>query len=249
MKPVCFISDLHLDASRPAITQLFLDFLTGAPDRYSELYILGDLFEAWIGDDDADPHHARVQDALRATTDAGVRGSFMRGNRDFLVGRAFAERTGFELLDDPTIIDLFGCRTLLMHGDTLCTDDVGYQKVRTMFRNPDWQREFLAQPFEARRAFADKARAESKAAQAGLAMDIMDVNQDAVRNAFVQHNVRRMIHGHTHRPGVHTFSYEGKTRQRIVLGDWYEQGSMLVAKPEGLSLLQLPLNQGDGGPL
>lgn len=249
MKPICFISDLHLDASRPAITQLFLDFLAVVPDRYSDLYILGDLFEAWIGDDDTDPHHARVQDALRAVTDSGVRSYFMHGNRDFLIGSKFAKRTGMELLNDPTVIDLFGCPTLLMHGDTLCTDDVGYQKVRTMFRNPDWQREFLAQSSEARHAFADKARAESKAAKAGLAMDIMDVNQDEVRNAFVKHDVARMIHGHTHRPGVHTFSHEGKSRQRIVLGDWYEQGSVLIAKPEGLSLLRLPLNQDAGGPL
>lgn len=249
MKAACFISDLHLDASRPEITQLFLDFLGTVPDRYSELYILGDLFEAWIGDDDTDPHHVRVQDALHEVTNAGVSGFFMHGNRDFLIGAAFAERTGLQLLDDPTVIDLFGCQTLLMHGDTLCTDDTNYQKVRTMFRNPDWQREFLAQPFEARRSFADKARAESKAAQAGLAMDIMDVNEDEVRNAFIEHGVTRMIHGHTHRPGVHTFTHEEKSRQRIVLGDWYEQGSLLIAKPEGLSLLQLSLDQAAGGPL
>src|SRR5690606_24470660 len=130
----------------------------------SALYILGDLFEAWIGDDDPDPHHARVQDALRALTGAGVAGYFMHGNRDFLIGDRFASRTGFTLLDDPAVIDLFGQPTLLMHGDTLCTDDINYQKVRTMFRDPNWQREFLAQPIDARRSFADSARAESKAA-------------------------------------------------------------------------------------
>ena len=240
-KPVCFISDLHLDASRPGISELFLGFLDEAPNTISELYILGDLFEAWIGDDDTDPHHALVQDAMRKLTQRGVAGWFMHGNRDFLIGEAFARRTGFRLLDDPVVIDLFGCPTLLMHGDTLCTDDVNYQKVRVLFRNPDWQREFLGQPHATRRAFADKARAESRAAQAGLAVDIMDVNQDAVDAAFLKHQITRMIHGHTHRPGVHTHLLHGKIRQRIVLGDWYEQGSLLMARPEGLSLLVLPL--------
>lgn len=249
MKPVAFISDLHLDPSRAHITDLFVGFLASCTQRFDALYILGDLFEAWIGDDDPDPHHARVQEALRAVTDSGIRGYFMHGNRDFLISKAFAERTGFALLEDPTVVELFGRRTLLMHGDTLCTDDVNYQKLRIMFRNPDWQGEFLAQPQETRRAFADKARAESKAAQAGLAIDIMDVNQDAVRKAFIKHDVTRLIHGHTHRPGVHTFSLQGRNRQRIVLGDWYEQGSLLVAAPEGLSLLTLPLRQATGGPL
>lgn len=241
MKQALFISDLHLDATRPKITELFIDFLNGEAREADALYILGDLFEAWIGDDDPDPHHAQVQDALRACTAAGVAGFCMHGNRDFLIGERFATRTGLTLLSDPTVIDLFGCRTLLMHGDTLCTDDEGYQQFRAMVRATDWQQQFLGQPLEARQAFAAKARAESKAAQAGLAMDIMDVNHGAVAEAFRQHDVSRMIHGHTHRPGVHTFSADGKTRQRIVLGDWYEQGSLLRATNAGLSLLQLPL--------
>ncbi|HEX7029203.1 MAG TPA: UDP-2,3-diacylglucosamine diphosphatase [Gammaproteobacteria bacterium] len=239
MNRVLFISDLHLDAARPHATELFLAFLRENTNDTDALYILGDLFEAWLGDDDPDPHHARVQDAMRALTDTGVAGFFMHGNRDFLVGERFAARTGFTLLDDPAVIDLFGQRTLLMHGDTLCTDDVNYQKVRTMFRDPDWQREFLAQPLEARQAFANSARAESKAAQAGLAMDIMDVNRDAVDAAFLEHGLARLIHGHTHRPGVQTYLLEGKPRQRIVLGDWYEQGSVLTATPDGLSLMAL----------
>ncbi len=239
MNRVLFISDLHLDAARPRATELFLAFLRENANDTDALYILGDLFEAWLGDDDPDPHHARVQDAMRALTDTGVAGFFMHGNRDFLVGERFAARTGFTLLDDPAVIDLFGQRTLLMHGDTLCTDDVNYQKVRTMFRDPDWQREFLAQPLEARQAFANSARAESKAAQAGLAMDIMDVNRDAVDAAFLEHGLARLIHGHTHRPGVQTYLLEGKPRQRIVLGDWYEQGSVLTATPDGLSLMTL----------
>ncbi|HEX6928456.1 MAG TPA: UDP-2,3-diacylglucosamine diphosphatase [Gammaproteobacteria bacterium] len=242
MKPVLFISDLHLDASRPEVTALFLEFLASRARDAAALYILGDLFEAWIGDDDTDSHHARVQDNMRALVDGGVPGYFMHGNRDFLVSAQFAARTKFVLLEDPTVIDLFDRPTLLMHGDTLCTDDVNYQKVRRMFRNPEWQREFLAQPLDARRAFADSARAESKAAQAGLAMDIMDVNREAVNAAFMAHDVTRLVHGHTHRPGVHTFLLQGKTRQRIVLGDWYEQGSVLSATPAGLSLTTLPLS-------
>ncbi len=241
MKRVLFISDLHLDASRPKATALFLDFLNDNAGRTDALYILGDLFEAWIGDDDIDAHHARVQDGMRAFTDSGAAGYFMHGNRDFLVGERFAQRTGFTLLDDPMTIDLFGNRTLLMHGDTLCTDDTGYQSFRRMVRDIGWQKEFLGQPLAARQAFAARARAESKAAQAGLAMDIMDVNRDAVSSAFLEHDLARLVHGHTHRPGVHTFLLEGRPRQRIVLGDWYEQGSVLIATPEGLSLIELDM--------
>ncbi|HEX7046844.1 MAG TPA: UDP-2,3-diacylglucosamine diphosphatase [Gammaproteobacteria bacterium] len=239
MRRVLFISDLHLDAARPGATELFLTFLRETASDADALYILGDLFEAWIGDDDTDPHHARVQDGLRALTDGGVAGYFMHGNRDFLIGKQFSERTGFTLLGDPAVIDLFGQRTLLMHGDTLCTDDVNYQKVRTMFRDPAWQQEFLAKSIDARQHFANSARAESKAAQAGLAMDIMDVNRDAVDAAFLEHDLARLIHGHTHRPGVQTYLLEGKPRQRIVLGDWYEQGSVLTATAHGLSLTTL----------
>lgn len=241
MNRVLFISDLHLDASRPQATELFLDFLRRNAGRADALYILGDLFEAWIGDDDADPHHARVQDGMRAFVDDGTAGFFMHGNRDFLIGERFAARTGFTLLEDPTVIDLFGWPTLLMHGDTLCTDDTGYQEFRRMVRNAAWQKNFLDQPLAARQAFAVKARAESKAAQAGLAMDIMDVNRDAVDEAFREHGLARLIHGHTHRPGVHTYLLDGRARQRIVLGDWYEQGSVLTATPAGLSLTDLPL--------
>lgn len=241
MKRVLFISDLHLDASRPQVTELFLDFLCGNAGRTDALYILGDLFEAWIGDDDVDPHHARVQDGMRAFADSGAKGFFMHGNRDFLIGDRFSERTGFALLQDPAVIDLFGQRTLLMHGDTLCTDDAGYQEFRRMVRNAAWQKNFLDQPLAARQAFAAKARAESKAAQAGLAMDIMDVNRDAVDASFREHGLARLIHGHTHRPGVHTYLLDGLARQRIVLGDWYEQGSVLTATLEGLSLTDLPL--------
>jgi UDP-2,3-diacylglucosamine hydrolase len=224
---VLFVSDLHLDSARPAITELFLTFLRGEARSAAALYILGDLFEAWIGDDDPDPHHARVMDAMRELADSGVPGFFMHGNRDFLVGPAFAERTGFSLLDDPALIELDGEPTLLMHGDTLCTDDHEYQAFRQQVRNPDWQAAFLAQPVEKRRAFAAEARRQSREAQTGKADAIMDVNAQAVAQAFRDHNVRRLIHGHTHRPAVHAVNVDGLDAQRIVLGDWYEQGSVL----------------------
>jgi len=236
-----FISDLHLDPARPEVTRLFLEFLQAHAGKARALYILGDLFEAWIGDDDPDPHHGKVQDALRAFAAAGTRCYFMHGNRDFLCGSEFAARSGLTLLDDPTVVDIFGRRALLMHGDTLCTDDIGYQQFRAMVRNPDWQRQFLSQPLAARQAFAEKARQGSKAAQADLAEDIMDVNAAAVAKAFRDHNVDLLVHGHTHRPGVHLFELDGKVRERVVLGDWYEQGSLLEATPAGLSLMQLPL--------
>lgn len=239
MSTTLFISDLHLDPARPEITRLFLDFLAGDAREAEALYILGDLFEAWIGDDDPSQHHADVQDAMARLSASDTATYFMHGNRDFLIGDTFAQRTGFTLLDDPLVIDLYGTPTLLTHGDALCTDDVEYQEIRKQFRNPDWQAQFLAQPLEARQAFADKARAESKSAQAGKSMDIMDVNQGAVAASFIGHDVARMIHGHTHRPGVHTMSLDGQTRQRIVLGDWYEQGSVLRARPEGISLMEL----------
>lgn len=241
MPSVLFISDLHLDPERPDITRLFLDFLATEARSAGALYILGDLFEAWIGDDDPSPHHAGVQDALAALTQGGIPTFFMHGNRDFLVGEDFASRTGVQLLPDPTVISLYGQPTLLMHGDTLCTDDTQYQEFRSMVRDAAWQEEFLAQPLAARQAFAEKARKESKASQSGKAMDIMDANQQAIEKAMREHDVRRLIHGHTHRPGIHTFSLDGKTHQRIVLGDWYTQGSVLTASADGLSLRSLPM--------
>lgn len=222
-----FISDLHLDASRPAVTQLFLDFLAREAREAEALYILGDFFEAWIGDDDPDPHHAQVMQALKQLTDSGIPVSLMHGNRDFLIGRQFATKTGVRLLQDPTALDLYGSATLLMHGDTLCTDDVEYQKVRRMFHDPAWQRAFLAKSIAERRAFAAQARTESRSRTATKPEHIMDVNQQAVAAVMAKHGVRRLIHGHTHRPAVHRFRSHGEAMERIVLGDWYEQRSCL----------------------
>lgn len=221
-----FISDLHLDASRPQIVETFERFVHDEAAKTCALYILGDLFESWIGDDDDDAVATRVADAL-ATLRGRVPVYFMHGNRDFLVGEQFAQRAGMTLLDDPTIIDLGGERTLLMHGDTLCTDDADYQRFRSVVREPAWQAQFLAKPLPERRAFAAQARGESRKQTAMKAAEIMDVNAEAVRAAMRAHGVRRLIHGHTHRPATHRFELDGAPAERIVLGDWYEQSSCL----------------------
>lgn len=228
-----FISDLHLDSVRPGITELFLKFLREDARRAERLYILGDFFEAWVGDDDDDPHHARVMAGLKGLTDAGVPVLLMHGNRDFLIGEAFVQKTGVKLLPDPTLVDLYGQPTLLIHGDTLCIDDKEYQMVRRMLRDPAWQKDYLAKPLAERKTIAAHARAESKAHTAAQADYIMDVNQKAVEDLMRKHQVSRLIHGHTHRPAVHHFTSDGKKKERIVMGDWYEQSSQLSWTPEG----------------
>ena len=232
-----FISDLHLDASRPEITRLFLEFLGREARSAERLYILGDFFEAWIGDDDDDPHHAEVLRGLQQLTRTGVPVDLMHGNRDFLIGADFAHRTGVRLLADPTVVDLYGSPTLLMHGDTLCTDDKEYQMVRRMLRDPGWQKDYLAKSLTERRAIAAHAREQSKLHTAAKAEYIMDVNQKAVEEALQRHGVDRLIHGHTHRPAVHRFKSDGKDKERVVLGDWYEQSSLLRWDTYGGNLL------------
>lgn len=231
-----FISDLHLDASRPAITATFRRFLAGEARRLDALYILGDLFEVWIGDDDPDPHHQTVKNDIKALADAGVPVSFMHGNRDFLIGERFAAETGVTLLDDPTIIDLYGTPTLLTHGDALCTDDIEYQAFRRTARDPEQQRRFLSMPIPARREFAAQTHAEGRRRQQDKSMEIMDVNREAVAELLREQDVNRMIHGHTHRPDTHRFNVDGIERTRIVLGDWYEQGSVLRCDENGCEL-------------
>jgi len=221
-----FISDLHLDEARPQIVDLYTRFLKQEARNAEALYILGDLFESWIGDDDDSVLAQQVAAATRALHDSGVPVFFMHGNRDFLLGADYAARAGMTLLTDPTIVELGGERVLLMHGDTLCTDDIDYQKFRTLVRNPEWQRQFLSKPLVERRAFAAQARGESRKQTAMKAAEIMDVNQAAVEAALREHGVRRMIHGHTHRPATHRFELEGQSAERIVLGDWYEQSSV-----------------------
>jgi UDP-2,3-diacylglucosamine hydrolase len=195
------------------------------------LYMLGDLFEVWLGDDDPDPAHPPVLNALHSLS-ASVPVYFMHGNRDFLIGATFAQRSGCRLLADPTLIDLDGTPTLLLHGDTLCTDDIAYQDFRRMVRDPAWQRQFLALPIAERAALAANARAESRRQTGAKAEYIMDANPRAVESVMREQGVRRMIHGHTHRPAIHDFDLDGSPARRIVLGDWYEQGSVLSCRDE-----------------
>ncbi|HWX67052.1 MAG TPA: UDP-2,3-diacylglucosamine diphosphatase [Rhodanobacter sp.] len=237
-----FISDLHLDPSRPQITELFENYLASDEVRHADaLYILGDLVEAWIGDDDDAELPQRIAAATRAVCDACVPVYFMVGNRDFLLGEAFAQRAGLTLLDDGTVHDIHGRPTLLMHGDVLCTDDLAYQAVRQQVRTPQWQAQILSMPLEARRAFADKAREDSKAYTGSTMESIMDVNAGAVAEAMRKAGVTRLIHGHTHRPAVHAFALDGKAAERIVLGDWYEHGSVLRVDSDGVELRGLAI--------
>ena len=236
-----FVSDLHLDPERPDITALFGRFLDGEARDADALYILGDLFEAWVGDDDPSEAGAFVAHRLRALTASGVPAYFIRGNRDFLLGNDYASRSGMILLDEPLVVDLHGTPTVILHGDLLCTDDLAYQQFRAQTRDPRWQAQFLAQPLEARLAFAAQARAASKArygelVSAGTAEVVGDVAKDAVDALFAQAGVARMIHGHTHRPAIHD---DGQGRTRIVLGDWYEQGSVLRVSADGVELASL----------
>ena len=231
-----FISDLHLSAERPEITSLFIQFLNNEARQAETLYILGDLFEAWLGDDMVLPEYAEAIAAMKALSDSGVPVFIMHGNRDFLLGEKFTEMSGTSLLDDPTTIDLYGTPTLLLHGDTLCTDDVEYQKFRAMVRNPAWQQQMLALSPEERLKLAREYREMSQAETGNKAEDIMDVNQQALEQVMKEKDVYHMIHGHTHRPAIHEFYIDSQAAQRIVLGDWYEQGSVLVCDKNGCEL-------------
>ncbi len=222
-----FISDLHLDTARPQIVEQFLAFVRDEAAHADALYILGDFFEAWIGDDAAGELENTVADALAALHAQGVPVFFMHGNRDFLLGDAWARRARLTILPDPSVIEIEGERILLMHGDTLCTDDEAYQAFRTQTRDPQWQRAFLSRTLAERRAFAAQARAESQRHTRSVAEVITDVNPDAVQAALRMHRVRKLIHGHTHRPARHQFALDGNAVERIVLGDWYEQASVL----------------------
>ena len=232
------ISDLHLDPGAPARTQAFLRLLRTDTVSADAFYVLGDLFEAWIGDDDDAPLAREVQTAISEVAARGTACYFMAGNRDFLVGERFAANTGMTILSDPTVHSLGGEDTLLMHGDTLCTGDTDYQIVRQQLHAPAWQAGFLAQPLAARREFARAARAESAAATAGKAEEIMDVAPDEVRRVMAAAGVRRLVHGHTHRPAVHELDQDGSAARRIVLGAWHDQGWRLWLDPDGSERLE-----------
>ena len=238
MAETLFVSDLHLDESRPQITSLFERFLAGEARNAAALYILGDLFETWIGDDDDAALPARVAKALRALADTGVPIFFVAGNRDFLLGAEYAARAGLTLLADVTVHVIASQPTLLMHGDTLCTDDYAYQAFRAQVRDDHWQRAFLAQPLDARRAFAARARVGSRQHTRATPEVLMDVNASAVAAALRAVGVHRLIHGHTHRPAIHRLALDGRPAERIVLGDWYTQGSRLRVGPGGRLALE-----------
>jgi UDP-2,3-diacylglucosamine hydrolase len=239
-----FISDLHLDAERPQVTDLFLRFLRDEARGAEALYILGDLFEAWVGDDDPSAVGEAVARGVREVVDAGAAVSFMRGNRDFLLGADYARRAGMQVLADPSVVMLGGRPALLLHGDLLCTADTGYMAFRAQTRQPEWQARFLSQPLAARLAFAAHAREQSRVAQsalkdAGTMEQITDVEPATVAQYFTRYGVDLMIHGHTHRPAIHSLDAGGRSCRRVVLGDWYEQGSVLRVDGDELALSSL----------
>lgn len=236
MKTTLFISDLHLDSDRPEVVDLFLEFLARRATQAEALYILGDFFEIWIGDDDLSPLARTVIDQLRTLTGGGVPVYVMVGNRDFLIGEGFARSSGCQLLPDPTVIDLYGTPTLLVHGDSLCTDDVEYQTFRAQVRNPQWQQSFLAQPIAERAAVARELRSASRRKSRDKPAAIMDVNPDAVAATLREHGVRQLIHGHTHRPAIHHLVVDGTTATRIVLGDWNDSARILEVDTDGCRL-------------
>lgn len=230
-----FISDLHLSPDRPVIVRLFLDFLVGPARQVEALYILGDLFEYWAGDDDlADPFNRLVTEALADCSAEGTRLYFMRGNRDFLAGAGFARAANMELLEDPARVDLADGAVMLSHGDVFCTDDAAYQAFRATVRSADWSAAFLARALEERKREIEAMRARSEAEKRVKPAAIMDVSGAAVAEFFRRHDYSRLIHGHTHRPAHHEHMVDGRRRERWVLADWYDRGSYLVSDPGGI---------------
>lgn len=227
-----FISDLHLAPERPATVELFLGFLRGRARQAGSLYILGDLFDAWIGDDDDRPPYPEIRQSLRALTDAGTQCAIMHGNRDFLIGKHFTRETGCTLLKDPALLDLAGCPTLLMHGDLLCTDDLPYQRFRKRIRNPLVIQLFLWRSLARRRTMADGYRHRSGQAMAEKPIDIMDVNQTTVEDYMRRHGATHLIHGHTHRPAEHRFELDGRSAVRHVLAEWHKNHGEVLSVSE-----------------
>jgi UDP-2,3-diacylglucosamine hydrolase len=235
-----FASDLHLDSEAPWAIDAFLKFLAGEARSAAALYLLGDLFEVWVGDDDDNPDNARACTGLAQLSASGVAVYALHGNRDFLLGAPFESRTGIKLLPDPVRVDLYGVPTLLSHGDVFCTDDTSYQQLRSIVRRPRWQRSFLSLPLPARRELANAARAGSKAHTGRTIPTIMDVNPEAVARAMRATGTTRLIHGHTHRPDIHELSLDGKRAERVVLAPWYEAASCLSVSADGLREIPLP---------
>ena len=231
-----FISDLHLAPERPEITQAFFRFLDTTAKGADALYILGDFFNAWLGDDDDTPEFAEVKTKLAAFSQQTPT-FFMHGNRDFLIAQTFAKATGVTLLDEPTVIDINNTPTLLIHGDSLCTQDQEYMAFRQMVRSREWQQMVLANPLDERKALAKQLRDTSQSMNSLKADDIMDVTPEEVVKLMAEHNVTRLIHGHTHRPARHNLVVNKKAAERIVLGDWEQQAWYIVADNDTLELI------------
>ena len=238
MSVTYFISDLHLSADRQDISECLFRFLKNEAINADALYILGDLFEVWIGDDDISPFSESIAGALKSLS-ANVPIYFIHGNRDFAIRQGFADRAGMTILPEQYVINLYGRNALLMHGDELCTRDIEYQKFRKKSRGWWWPRLMLMLPLKTRQKIAKNGRETSKNNQKQLTADIMDVTQSEVELAMQRHGVDLLIHGHTHRPNVHEFLINNKKMMRIVLGDWYDQGSILIATPQSLLLKNL----------
>lgn len=236
-----FISDLHLHESRPQVTRAFFQFLCTQAIHAEALYILGDFFDAWIGDDDDSELVQDIANGLHKLNELGVAIYFMHGNRDFLLGEAYASKAGMSIINDGTVIDLYGTPTLLMHGDSLCTDDIEYQQFRAMVRSPQWQQQILAQPLAARRALAAQMREKSQSMNSLKAEDILDVSPVEVIAQMEAAGVTRMIHGHTHRPARHSLTVSNQSAERIVLGDWHDVGWCIKADNNNIDLIDWPL--------
>ncbi len=236
MPETLFISDLHLDKERPHIIDLFQRFLTTDARQADALYILGDLFEYWLGDDDPAPGLESAISGMKRLADSGIPVYFIHGNRDFLIGKQFSQRTGCHLLAESHVIDLLGESTLLMHGDTLCTDDIAYQAFRDKIRHKIIQHILLSLSLKVRQRIANWLRHKSRQEVGYKPAAVMDVNQLSVEKAMSEYKVRLLIHGHTHRPAIHKFQLHDQPATRIVLGDWYKQGSVLCVNQRGYEL-------------
>ena len=227
---IAFISDLHLSADRPSSISMFCDFMEKSGSLLSTLYILGDLFDYWIGDDGTEAlGFGRVEQALKQTTDSGTEIFFIAGNRDFLVGEDFSRRTGIQILPDKTILELYGQRVMIAHGDQFCIDDTAYMQARAHFLNPAWQEAVLKTPIEDRIQEAMKMRSESESSKSSKSEEIMDVNQEEIIRTFKENDLDLLIHGHTHRPYVHKLEIDGKECRRYVLGEWRSKRSVIYA--------------------
>ncbi|MDG3087699.1 UDP-2,3-diacylglucosamine diphosphatase [Vibrio hannami] len=229
---ILFISDLHLTPNRPDITQCFMEFMQSEAIHAEALYVLGDLFEFWVGDDDNNPFNQNIKQAFKSLTSAGIPCYFTQGNRDFLVGKRFARETGVIILDELSVIDLYGEKALVLHGDTLCTDDHKYLAYREKVHQPWLQWVYNRLPLFIKKKIVSKVQSDIGEEKKEKSLDIMDVNQAEVERVMAQYDCKLMIHGHTHRPAIHTFEHN----KRIVLGDWYTQGSVLVVTKENLDL-------------